>query len=112
MSDVRELIVRAFEAHERVQALFGLLGGETFEAALDRSLAALPDHLRETFAPLRAAHRVVMRGGAPHGDDAERALVEKGASLWLSAPDAVLRGYPLDIRTRLAEYARHRLDPS
>ncbi len=112
MSDLLELIVRTFEGHERVQALFGLLGGETFEAAVDRSLAALPDHLRETFAPLRAAHRVVMRGATPHGDDAERTLVEKGAALILSAPDAVLRGYPVEVRTRLAEYALHRIDPS
>ena len=112
MADVLELIVRTFDGHERVQALFGLLGSETFEAALDRSLAGLPDHLREIFAPLRAAHRVVMRGATPHGDDHERALVEKGVALWLSAPDAVLRSYPLEIRTRLAEYAVHRLDPS
>jgi hypothetical protein len=53
-----------------------------------------------------------MRGTVPHGDDGERALVEKGVTLWLSAPDAVLRSYPLEIRTRLAEYAVHRLDPS
>jgi hypothetical protein len=112
MADVLELIVRTFDGHERVQALFGLLGSDTFEAALDRSLEGLPDHLRETFAPLRAAHRVVMRGATPHGDDNERALVEKGVALWLSAPDAVLRNYPLEIRTRLAEYAVHRLDPS
>jgi hypothetical protein len=112
MADVLELIVRTFEGHERVQALFGLLGSDTFAAALDRSLAGLPDHLRETFGPLRAAHRVVMRGTVPHGDDGERALVEKGVALWLSAPDAVLRSYPLEIRTRLAEYAVHRLDPS
>jgi hypothetical protein len=50
--------------------------------------------------------------GAPHGDESERALVEKGVALWLSAPDAVLRAYPLEVRTRLAEYAVHRLGPS
>jgi hypothetical protein len=53
-----------------------------------------------------------MRGAAPHGDDAERALVEKGVSLWLSAPDAVLRSYPPEVRARLAEYAVHKLDAS
>jgi hypothetical protein len=111
-ADLLELIVRTFDGHERVQALFGLLGSETFEGALDRSLGALPPHLRDTFAPLRAAHRVVMRGGAPHGDEAERALVEKGVATWLSAPDAVLRSYPIEVRTRLAEYAVHRLGPS
>jgi hypothetical protein len=111
MADLLELVTRTFEGHERVQALFGLLGSDTFEGALDRALAALPDHLRE-IAPLRAAHRVVMRGAAPHGDDNERALVEKGVALWLSAPDAVLRGYPLEVRTRLAEYAVHRLGPA
>ena len=112
MTDVLELIVRTFDGHERVQALFGLLGSDTFEGALDRALGGLPDHLRDTFAPLRAAHRVVMRGAAPHGDEAERALVDKGAATWLSAPDAVLRSYPLEVRTRLAEYAVHRLGPS
>jgi len=111
-ADLLELIVRTFEGHERVQALFGLLGSDTFEGALDRSLTGLPDHLREIFAPLRAAHRVVMRGAAPQGDERERALVEKGVALWLSAPDAVLRSYPLEVRIRLAEYAVHRLDPS
>jgi hypothetical protein len=112
MADLLELIVRTFEGHDRVQALFGLLGSDTFEAALDRSMTALPDQLRDTFAPLRAAHRVVMRGATPQGDERERALVERGVALWLSAPDAVLRGYPLEVRTRLAEYAVHRLDPS
>jgi hypothetical protein len=111
MADLLELIVRTFDGHERVQALFGLLGSETFEGALDRALGGLPDQLRDTFAPLRAAHRVVMRG-APHGDEHERALVEKGVATWLSAPDAVLRSYPLEVRTRLAEYAVHRLGPS
>jgi hypothetical protein len=33
-------------------------------------------------------------------------------ALWLSAPDAVLRSYPPEVRTRLAEYAVHRLGPS
>src|SRR5882762_1183231 len=112
MADLLELIARTFEGHDRVQALFGLLGSDTFEAALDRSMDALSDQLRDAFAPLRAAHRVVMRGAAPHGDERERALVERGVELWLSAPDAVLRGYPLEVRTRLAEYAVHRLDPS
>src|SRR5262249_8640089 len=55
---------------------------------------------------------VVMRGAAPQGDETERALIEKGVAIWLSAPDAVLRGYPLEVRTRLAEYAVHRLGPS
>jgi hypothetical protein len=111
-ADLLELIVRTFEGHDRVQVLFGLLGSDTFEGALDRALANLPDHLRDAFAPLRAAHRVVMRGATPQGDDRERAQVETGVALWLSAPDAVLRGYPLEVRTRLAEYAVHRLDPS
>jgi hypothetical protein len=111
-ADLLELIERTFEGHDRVQALFGLLGSDTFEGALDRALAGLPDHLRDTFGPLRAAHRVVMRGEAPHGDEGERARVEKGVATWLSAPDAVLRSYPLEVRTRLAEYAVHRLGPS
>src|SRR5262249_53708346 len=111
-ADLLELIMRTFEGHDRVQALFGLLGSDTFEGALDRALGGLPEHLRETFAPLRAAHRVVMRGAAPQGDETERALIEKGVAIWLSAPDAVLRGYPLEVRTRLAEYAVHRLGPS
>jgi hypothetical protein len=112
MADVLSLIVRTFEGHDRVQALFGLLGSETFEEALDRSLSALPDDLREVFAPLRAAHRVVMRGAPLPPDDRQRELVEKGAALWLSAPEPVLRSYAPEVRAQLAEYAVHRIDPS
>src|SRR5262245_15004971 len=48
-ADLLQLIVRTFEGHDRVQALFGLLGSDTFEGALDRALSGLTDHLRETF---------------------------------------------------------------
>jgi hypothetical protein len=112
MADLLALIVRTFEGHDRVQALFGLLDSETFEEALARSLATLSNDLRDVFAPLAAAHRVVMRGApAPH-DERQRELVEKGVAVWVSAPDAVLRSYSAEVRARLAEYAVSRLDPA
>jgi hypothetical protein len=111
MSTVLDLIVRTFEDHDRVQALFGLLESSSFARALDRALEGLAPPLREMFAPLRAAHRVVMLREPLPSDDRERALVERGVAEWLSAPDRILRSYSLEIRARFAELLIEELDP-
>jgi hypothetical protein len=106
MAQLLSVITQTFEGHDRVQALFGLLASDSFARALDRALLSLAEELREIFAPLRAAFRVVVGGEPlPDEDDAERDLFARGMRMWLSAPDRVLRSYALDVRKRLAEFA-------
>lgn len=110
MSSLLEVVEKTFVDHDRTQAFLGLLASDTFDAALDRALGAVSRELRELFEPLRAAHRVVTRGAAISSDDDERALLDRGIAVWLAAPDRVLRSYPLEVRSRLAELAIEQLD--
>ncbi|MCK6552166.1 hypothetical protein L6R52_40420, partial [Myxococcota bacterium] len=112
MSTLLDVITRTFEGHDRIQALFGLLASETFAAALERSLATMAAELRATFAPLRAVHRVVYAGAQVPSDEDGRAELDRGIATWLAAPDRVIRSYPLEVRTRIAELVIHELDLS
>jgi hypothetical protein len=104
MAALLDVINKTFDGHERVQALFGLLASKSFAQALGRTLTALPSGVRDAFAPLSAAYRAVVLGASP-GDAEERALAERGVSMWLEAPDRILRGYPVETRQRLVRYA-------
>jgi hypothetical protein len=110
LSQLIDIVLTTFTDHDRTQALLGLLGSDTFEAALDRALPTASKELRELLQPLRAAHAVVVRGAPLPRDEDPRAELDRGIALWLSAPDRVLRSYPLEVRTRLAELAIEQLD--
>lgn len=112
MTSLLGVIMKTFDGHDRVQALFGLLGSDSFAAALDRTLGALAPAVRDTFAPLRAAQRVVVLGQPLPVDESERAQIDQGVALLLAAPDRVLRSYPLEVRVRLADFAIDRRDRS
>jgi len=104
MAALLDVINKTFDAHERVQALFGLLASESFSQALGRTLEALPAAVRDTFAPLSAAYRAVVMGTAVRNSE-EQQLAERGVSAWLEAPERILKGYPVEMRQRLVRYA-------
>ncbi len=100
MGAVLDVVDKTFQGHERTQALFGLLDNDSFREALERTIEAVPETLRASFAPLSAAHRAVIRGELPRSDE-DRARAEQGVAIWLGAPERVLRSYPIDARERL-----------
>lgn len=100
-----EVLDSTFEGHDRVQALFGLLGNESFRGALRRTQDALADTLVDPIRPLLEVHRVVFRGEAAPADDADRRRLDDGLAQLLAAPQAVLRSYPEASRARLAKIA-------
>lgn len=107
-----EVIQTTFSGHDRTQVFLGLLASDTFEGALDRASSSLSRELRDQFQPLRAAFAVVMRGVPLPGNEDQRADVDRGVGIWLSAPDRVIRSYPLEVRKRLAELAIEQLELS
>lgn len=100
-----EVCRAAFLEHDRVQALLGLFDVPSFADALARARGQLPAAVEEELAPLAAAHRAVTRQEPLPNDEAERGLITAGVARWLSAPAEVLRSYPLEHRTHLAEFA-------
>ena len=92
-----------FEGHDHTQAVLGLL--ERAHATIERHRDQLDPSHTQTIAPLMAAHAVVVRGAPLPESEQGRAQVSDGVARWLSAPAAVLRSYPENLRWRLAEYA-------
>src|SRR5438093_3510064 len=81
-----QILVETFVDHERVQALFNLLGSPAFRTAFDAASDVLPTDAARVCAPLRAVHRRLVEGltiGEPP------ALLAAGLEQVLSAPDPV-----------------------
>lgn len=99
------LIEQLFDANERPQLLFGLLGSASFRKAFDSSLERLPDSLSAVFTPLRAAHAKLVDGKRRVADPKD---LDKGIDLLVQASDAVLRSHPEQVRRRLCELGLER----
>ncbi len=101
-----QVLIETFTDHERVQVLFSLLDVAAFRRAFDTAASAFPPAVAEVMAPLRTVHRRLLER-EPEGE--ARALLARGLTQVLSAPDPVLRGYPEALRAGMLELA---LDPS
>lgn len=105
-----QVLVETFTGPERVQVLFSLLAGAAFARAFDTALPALPPAVIESFAPLRAVHRLA-GGGAVDAEHESAALLRAGVEQLLSAPDSILRGYAEPLRIAILEIALDDLVP-
>ena len=95
------LLVDVFgDEHERASALFSLLHTPSFRALLaDHQLR--PD-LRRSLEPLLAVYEVVIEGKENRFG---RPVLERGASVLLTASEEILCSYPQPVRLRLLESA-------
>lgn len=96
-----QVLVGTFTGHERVQVLFGLLGMKRFARAFDAAEQAFVPEVQQICVPLRAVHRRLRR----QADRATPAELATGVEHVFSAPDAVLRAYPDDVRLALLDLA-------
>src|SRR5262249_29447736 len=100
------VLITTFVDHERVQVLFSLLAGATFQQALDAAAAHLPPQGAAVAPPPRPLPPRPL-GGAPDADGP--AVLSTRPEQGPSAPDPVLRGYAEPLRVGLLELA---LDPA
>jgi hypothetical protein len=90
------------EPHERADVVFGLLHSPSFRSTFEAAADRLPKPLAEVFSPLHAAFDAVVGGD---GSNHPPAMIRKGVSILLSAPDSALQARPPAIRERLLRAA-------
>ena len=95
------LLVDVFaDEHERASALFALLHTPSFRALFDSH--SLGEGLERQLKPLLAVYEELLEGKEGRFG---RAALEQGASVLLSASEAILTSYPEPVRLRLLETA-------
>lgn len=101
-----DVMQQAFQGHDRVGALFGLLQNPGFRAAFDTHADSLDPEVAGRFVPLRAVYDAISGGGrGRRGRSPVTPELADGLRHMLDAPGSMLGSYPARVRRSLLDMA-------